>query len=79
MDPSGMQKTMRRAVIASGITTPATPHSFRHSFATQVLERGDDNHTIQEPMGDKNIKITMIDTHGLYRGPMGICSPTDLL
>jgi integron integrase len=79
LDPSVIQKAVRRAVLASGIITPATCHTFRHSFATHLLERGQDIRTIQELMGHKDIKTTMIYTHVLNRGPFGVRSPADLL
>ena len=79
LDPSVVQKAVRRAVLASGILTPATCHTFRPSFATHVLERGQDIRTIQELMGHQDIKTTMIYTHVLNRGPLGVQSPADLL
>ncbi len=74
-----IQKAVRRAVLASGITTPATCHTLRHSFATHLLERGQNNRTIQELMVYKDIKTAMIYTHVLNRGPLGVRSPADLL
>ena len=79
LDPSVIQKAVRRAVLASGIITPATCHTFRHSFATHLLDRGQDIRTIQELLGHKDIKTTMIYTHVLNRGPLGVHSPADLL
>jgi len=70
---------MRRAVLASGIVTPVTCHPFRHSFATHLLEWGQDIRTIQELMGHNDVNTTMIDTHVLNRGPLGVASPADLL
>ena len=77
MDESILQKAVKNAVREAGIIKNASCHTFRHSFATHLLENGYDIRTVQELLGHSDVRTTMIYTHVLNRGAKEIESPLD--
>lgn len=72
-----LQRAVRTAVHKAGIVQPATCHTFRHCFATHLLEAGQDIRTVQALLGHTDVRTTMIYTHVLGKGALGVKSPLD--
>ena len=79
LDEAVLQRAVKVAVLRAGITKRVGCHTFRHSFATHLLEAGYDIRTIQELLGHKSVNTTMIYTHVLNKGGRGVTSPLDLM
>lgn len=79
IDGSVLQRAVKDALRRSGLTKRVGCHTFRHSFATHLLESGYDIRTIQELMGHKSVNTTMIYTHVLNKGGRGVTSPLDMV
>lgn len=79
LDEKLLQRAVKKAVQTSGVAKLATPHTFRHSFATHLLQSGYDIRTVQELLGHADVATTMIYTHVLNKGGRGVTSPLDAM
>jgi integron integrase len=77
IEASGLQRSVKEAARKAGIHKRVTCHTFRHSFATHLLQNGHDIRTVQELLGHKDVRTTMIYTHVLNRGGLAVKSPLD--
>jgi site-specific recombinase XerD len=77
VDESSLQKAVKGAASLAGTSKQVSCRTFRHSFATHLLENGYDIRTVQELLGHKDVKTTMIYTHVLNRGGKSVWSPLD--
>lgn len=77
--PSVLQRAVARASVEAGLAKHVSCHTLRHSFATHLLEDGSDIRTVQTLLGHRSLQTTMIYTHVLQRGPLGVSSPADRL
>ncbi len=79
LHPTVLQRAVKQAARRAGIAKRVSCHTFRHCFATHLLEDGADIRTVQELLGHRDLKTTMIYTHVVNRGPLGVLSPADRL
>jgi site-specific recombinase XerD len=76
---SALQRTLREAVVRAGVAKRTAFHTFEHSLATHLLEYGTDIGTVQELLGHRDVRTTMVYTHVLNRGGRGVSTPVDRL